>query len=169
MVLCDATVDLSTYELDLTQKDNEEARTFSELVIQLGEQIKGQMKQGIVKLGDSRTLLTASKHTKSIYQCLQGNQKQPQKKGTKGKARDFREQGIQSLSLSFLQRKFRNDLQAKARTFSMNGKIHVQAICSEQMTLRDVIEAFAKDLDRQIKLRLDVLEEETREQLVDPF
>ena len=51
----------------------------------------------------------------------------------------------------------------------MNGKIHVQAICSEQMTLRDVIEAFAKDLDRQIKLRLDVLEEETREQLVDPF
>ena len=73
MVLCDATVDLSTCSLDLTRKGIvEEPRLFGDLIMTIAESIKGQMRQGILKLGDSNTLLTASKHSKTVYQCLQG-------------------------------------------------------------------------------------------------
>jgi len=37
------------------------------------------------------------------------------------------------------------------------------------MPLKDVISALVTDLDRQFKLRIEVLEDELQEQLVDPF
>ena len=37
------------------------------------------------------------------------------------------------------------------------------------MTLTEVVEAFAKDLDRQVRMKLNVMEEEAQNQLVDPF
>jgi len=52
-------VDLSTSAIDLTRKDiRAEARWFSELVKELAELTKAKMRGGVLKVGDSRTLLT---------------------------------------------------------------------------------------------------------------
>lgn len=40
--------------------------------------------------------------------------------------------------------------------------MHLQVICSDSMSLSEVVEAFAKDLDRQVRMKLNVMEEEAQ-------
>ena len=48
----------------------------------------------------------------------------------------------------------------KARSFSLGGNLHLQCICTEQMSLHEVVTAFLSDFDTQMKLRLEILAEE---------
>ena len=61
-------------------------------------------------------------------------------------------------------------LTPKARYFSLKGSIHLQAVCTEQMSLSEVVDSMlVRDLDQQIAARLEIMREEAQNQLVDPF
>ena len=63
---------------------------------------------------------------------------------------DFRQNGLRSLSMSFLNKRFTKVLEPKAKSFSLHGAIHLQVVCNEQMTLSEVIDEMICDFDRQI-------------------
>ena len=64
---------------------------------------------------------------------------------------------------------FGNSLANKARSFSLSGNMHLQTVCTEQMSLNEVFKALVSDFELQMKHRLEILAEEAQEQLVDPF
>lgn len=52
-------------------------------------------------------------------------------------------------------------LTPKARYFSLKGSIHLQAVCTEQMSLSEVVDSMlVRDLDQQIAARLEIMREE---------
>lgn len=62
LVVCDATIELSTAVLDLTKKDfTAYARWFSELVTDVAVQLKGKMRSSVLQLDDCKELLTKAK------------------------------------------------------------------------------------------------------------
>ena len=71
LVLCNATVDLSSVLIDLTKTDiTAQPKLFDELVRQLVDQLKDQMKKSIIKIDEYDGLLTKSKQAKTIYQLI---------------------------------------------------------------------------------------------------
>mmetsp|Transcript_46710 Transcript_46710/g.61797 ORF Transcript_46710/g.61797 Transcript_46710/m.61797 type:complete len:91 (+) Transcript_46710:200-472(+) len=68
LVLCDAVVDMSTCVLDLTRKQvGAPPQMFSELIESLVEKVKEQMRLAIVRISETKALLTTNQRTKTVY------------------------------------------------------------------------------------------------------